>query len=95
MPTYVSLNKWTAKGLAAIKDSPGRLEKVRAAAKSVGAKLQAFYMTMGEYDMVIVWEAPDDETYAKLVLKVLSEGNVEGRTLKAFTEDQYRRIVGS
>jgi uncharacterized protein with GYD domain len=38
---------------------------------------------------------PDDETYAKLVLKVMSEGNVEGHTLKAFTEEEYRQMLNS
>ena len=95
MPTYVSLNKWTAKGFANIQDSPARLDKAKAAAKAVGGELKAFYMTMGDYDMVIVWEMPDDETYGKLVLKVMSEGNVEGHTLKAFTEEEYRRMLGS
>ena len=95
MPTYISLNKWTHKGLANSKDSPARLDKAKAAAKAAGGELKAFYMTMGEYDMVIIWEAPDDQTYAKLVLKVLSEGNVEGHTLKAFPEAEYRQIMGS
>jgi len=95
MPTYISLNKWTPKGLANLKDSPARLEAVKAAAKAAGVKLKTFYMTMGDYDMVIVWDAPDDQTYAKLVLKVLAQGNVEGHTLKAFTEDEYRAILGS
>ena len=95
MPTYVSLNKWTTKGFANIQDSPARLDKVKAAAREVGGELKAFYMTMGDYDMVIVWEMPDDETYGKLVLKVMSEGNVEGHTLKAFTEEEYRQMLNS
>ena len=94
MPTYISLNKWTAKGLANIQDSPARLDTVKAAAKAAGCEMEAFYMTMGEYDMVVIWKAPDEQTYAKLVLKVLAEGNVEGHTLKAFSEDEYRKIVG-
>jgi len=95
MPTYISLNKWTQKGLANLEDSPARLDTVKEAAKAAGGELKAFYMTMGEYDMVVVWEAPDDQTYAKLVLKVLAEGNVEGCTLKAFSEEEYRMILGS
>jgi uncharacterized protein with GYD domain len=95
MPTYVSLNKWTAKGFANIQDSPARLDRVKAAAREVGGELKTFYMTMGDYDMVVIWEAPDDETYGKLVLKVMSEGFVEGHSLKAFTEEEYRRMVGS
>ena len=53
------------------------------------------YLTMGRYDMVCVIEAPDDETYAKAILGLASQGNVSTETLKAFTEDQYRKIIGS
>jgi uncharacterized protein with GYD domain len=86
---------WTAKGFGQIKGSPARLDSVKAAAKAIGGELKSFYMTMGEYDMVAIWEMPDDETYAKFVLRVMSEGNVEGKTLKAFTEEEYRKLLSS
>lgn len=95
MPTYLTLSNWTAKGIDQIKDSPARLERVKAAAKALGGELKAFYMTMGEFDMVTIWDMPDDDTYAKFILKVAAEGYTTGRTLKAFTEAEYRRILGS
>ena len=52
-------------------------------------------MTMGRYDLVCVIEAPDDEAYAKAILGLATQGNVSTETLKAFTEDQYRKITGS
>ena len=52
-------------------------------------------MTMGPYDMVIIVEAPEDETVARLALQGGSQGNTQTLTLKAFTEDQYRDIVSS
>jgi uncharacterized protein with GYD domain len=52
-------------------------------------------MTMGRFDNVCVIEAPDDESYAKAVLALGAQGNVSTETLKAFTEDEYRRILGS
>ena len=50
---------------------------------------------MGRYDLVCVIEAPDDETYARGMLTLGSQGNVSTETLKAFSEDQYRKIVAS
>ena len=95
MPTYIALLKWTSQGIAAAKDSPKRLDAGREAFKKIGVEIKDVYMTMGRYDHVCVIEAPDDATYAKAVLGLAAQGNVSTETLKAFTEDEYRRIVGS
>jgi uncharacterized protein with GYD domain len=50
--------------------------------------------TMGSFDNVAVVEAPDDETIAKYVLTLGSEGNLRTVTLKAFPEETYRTIIG-
>jgi uncharacterized protein with GYD domain len=52
-------------------------------------------MVMGQYDAVIIGEAPDDTTYAKALLTLASAGNLQTETLRAFTEDEYRSIVSS
>jgi uncharacterized protein with GYD domain len=52
-------------------------------------------MTLGQYDIVLVVEAPDDATFAKALLTVVSAGNIQTETLRAFTEDEYRSIVSS
>src|SRR5438132_716073 len=67
----------------------------RKAFKKVGIEMKDVYLTMGRYDLVCVIEAPDDETYAKAVLALGSQGNVSTETLKAFNEDQFREIIGS
>jgi uncharacterized protein with GYD domain len=59
------------------------------------ATLKDFYMVTGRYDMVIISEAPDDVTLAKATLSVASHGNVQTETLRAFTEKEYRGIIGS
>jgi uncharacterized protein with GYD domain len=59
----------------------------------VGGELKAFYLTMGQYDAVVIAEVPDDATAAKLSLATLSLGNIAGETLRAFTEDEFRSIV--
>ena len=93
MPTYVALVRWTNQGLQNVKQSPSRLDAARKAFEAGGAKLKDFYMVMGQYDMVFVAEASDDATLAKAVLNLTSKGNVQTETLRAFTEDEYKKIL--
>jgi uncharacterized protein with GYD domain len=95
MPTYITLFRWTQKGIENVKGSPSRLDKVKNAIKSAGGTFHAFYMTMGQYDGVTISEAPNDEAYAKIMLAVSSAGAVQTETLRAFTEDEYRKITSS
>jgi len=95
MAKYIVLTDWTDQGIKSVKDSPNRVDKVREAAKKMGCELKKFYMTIGAHDMVVVFEAPDDETMAKLALSLGSAGNVRTTTLKAFSEDSFRKIIGS
>jgi uncharacterized protein with GYD domain len=95
MPTYIALMKWTEKGIAAVKGSPARLDAGRQAFKQAGIDLRETYSTMGRYDLICVIDAPDDETLAKAMLSLGSQGNVSTETLRAFSEDQFRKIVGS
>jgi uncharacterized protein with GYD domain len=95
MPSYLTLINWTDQGIRNVKDSPQRLDAVKQAIQSAGGRLIFFYMLMGQYDLVTLFEAPDDESIARVLLSVGSQGNVRTTTLKAFTEDEYRRIIGS
>jgi uncharacterized protein with GYD domain len=95
MATYLMLVKYTQKGIENIKQSPARLDEAKKASKAVGAQLKEFYLVMGRYDIVIVLEAPDAETVAKWVLSLGSKGNVTTETLRAFTEDECRKIIGA
>ena len=95
MPTYVSLVSFTQKGIENIKESPARLDKIKQAFQAVGGELKEFYLVMGRYDAVVVSEAPDEETAAKLVLAIASGGTVRTETLRAFPEDEYRKIIAA
>jgi uncharacterized protein with GYD domain len=95
MPTYISFLRWTRQGIENVKDSSKRLDAGRKAFKKVGVKLKDTYLTMGQYDLICVLEAPDDASVAKALLTLGSQGNVQTETLKAFTEDEYRKIIGS
>jgi uncharacterized protein with GYD domain len=95
MPTYISLINYTEKGIANVKESPERLEKAKAAVKAVGGEFKAFYLTMGRYDIVAVIEAPNDEVYAATMLAIGAAGAIRSETLKAFTEEEYRKVIAS
>jgi uncharacterized protein with GYD domain len=95
MPTYIALWTWTGKGVGAVKESPSRLDAGREAFKKLGVNIKDTYLTMGQYDLVCIIEAPDDETYAAALLSLGAQGNVKTETLKAFNEDQYRKICAS
>ncbi len=95
MPTYITLSRWTAKGVENLKASPSRLDKAKEVARAVGGEMKAFYLTMGEYDLVVVWEFPDDKAAAKCALRIMGEGGVSSQTLKAFSEAEYRQLLGS
>jgi uncharacterized protein with GYD domain len=95
MATYISLVNWTDQGIKAVKDSPGRLDGARALAKKYGCTMRDFYLTIGAADMVAILEGPDDESVAKFSLALGSSGSVRTTTMKAFSEESYRKIIAS
>jgi uncharacterized protein with GYD domain len=95
MATYVSLLKYTQKGAESIKTVPARIDAARQAAKKVGADIKQIYLVMGRYDVVVISEAPDDETAAKLALATGMQGNVQSETLRAFSESEFKKIVAA
>ena len=93
MATFIMLVNYTEQGIKAIKDSPKRIDGVRALAENLGGKMGDLYLTMGAYDVVAMTEFPDAEAAAKFALTLGSLGNVRTTTLQAFPEDQLRDIV--
>ena len=95
MPTYISLIQYTQQGMQKIKESPARLDHARKGYEAAGGKIKDFYLVMGEYDIVIIADLPNDEAVAKLALTLGSAGNIRTQTSRAFTEAEYRKIVQS
>lgn len=94
MALYISLVNWTDQGIKAVKESPARLDGARALAKKYGCTMKDFYLTIGAADMVAILEGPDDESVAKFSLALGASGAVRTTTMKAFSEDSYRKIIG-
>jgi uncharacterized protein with GYD domain len=95
MPTYIALCRWTQKGIETVKKSPERLDQFKQAVKSAGGEVKGFFLTMGQYDFVVILEMPDDAAGARLTLSVGAQGNVRTETLKSFAEAEYRQILSS
>ncbi len=94
MPAYVVLYKWTQQGLASVKGSPERMRQARAAGEKAGVRTIGVWVTMGEYDLVGIYEAADDQTAAAALLALAGQGNATSVTMRAFSEDEFAQIVG-
>ncbi len=93
MPIYIGLFKFTDKGLANIQDSPKRIAAGLPAAEQMGIRVIGTWLTLGQYDLVSVAEAPDDETLARFALAYGMQGHAITQTLRAFTLEEFERIV--
>src|ERR1043166_3995881 len=93
MPAYVMLANWTDQGARQVTDSPKRLDAAKKALGEMGGEFTSLYMTMGDYDLIAIYEAPDDAVAARFTLLLAQMGSVRTRTLKAFPEAAYREII--
>ena len=91
----MTLIRYTEQGIKTFKDLPSRLEETRKAGEAAGAKLVAFYLTMGQYDAMVVSEAPDDETVATLALAAGGRGNVRTDTESLHGEDEAKKLAAA
>lgn len=95
MSTYVVLANFTQQGVLSIREGPARLDAAKQALRALGGELKGWYLTLGRYDVVYIFDAPDDATAAKGLLILGMQGNVRTETLRAFDEDGYRQIIAT
>ena len=93
MSTFIGLVNYTDQGIRTIKASPERAGAARETLDAMGGELLAYFLTMGSYDFVIIFEAPDDRIAAKFLLGLGQAGNVRTTTLKAFSEAEFHELV--
>jgi len=91
-PSYISLVNWTEQGVRNVKQSPKRADAASALANKLGAKMDIFY-TMGKYDLVVVTQAPNDETAMQIILELGKMGNVRTNTMKAWTAAEATKVI--
>ena len=93
MATFITTIKLTQQGVKGIDDTTKRAAAFKAAAKKLGAKVTDLYWTMGEYDGLLILEAPDDETATTALLHLGAAGNVHTTTVRAFTAAEMDKIL--
>lgn len=95
MTTFIVLVNWTDQGVRNVRESPKRLDAARKMLTDMGGNFGDIYLTMGDYDLVAICEAPDDAIAARFALQLGMAGNIRTHTLKAFPEAAYREIINS
>ena len=93
MPPYVSLVNWTDQGIKNFRDTLRRAEDYRGLVDKSGGQVRQLLWTLGEYDVVVVADFPDDETATAVVLQTAACGHVRTKTMKAFDADQMSAII--
>ncbi len=93
MPAYIVLLNYTDQGIRNVKQSPERRKAAHAEAEKLGIKVKDSYSTMGAYDVVLIVDAPDDETISAWALSRGSQGNTRSQTMRAFSTDEMNNIL--
>jgi uncharacterized protein with GYD domain len=93
MAHYVSLMRWTSTGRLGLPAWRDRVEEGERMIEEAGGKLVGVWVTLGQYDVVEVFEAPDDEVAFEIITKLQRHGAEETETLRAFTRDEAEAII--
>jgi uncharacterized protein with GYD domain len=93
MPHYISLMRWTSQGMAGLPGWRERVEEGQRVIEAAGGSLVGVYVTLGRYDVVEIFEAPDDELATEILLKLQRFGAEHTETLRAFTRGEAEAII--
>ena len=93
MPHYISLMRWTSQGMAGLPAWRERVEEGERIIKEAGGQLIGVYVTLGRYDVVEIFEAPDDEKAAEILMKLQRHGAEHTETLRGFTREEAEAII--
>jgi uncharacterized protein with GYD domain len=93
MPAYITLLNFTEQGVKEAKNTVSRARAVEKAMEAFGGRKIGVWWTLGQYDLVYISEAPDEEAFTRLLLQVGMQGNVRTTTMRAFSEEEMERIV--
>lgn len=95
MPRYVVLFDWTDQGVRNYKDTVDRYDAANNQLQGLGVTFADIYWTLGGHDIVAIADADDDESLAAGLLAVAGGGNIRTKTLRAFSRDEMRSIIGT
>src|SRR5579862_6844540 len=96
MALYMYQASYTAKSMAAQLNEPrDPVEAIRPALEEVGATLLVAGFPFGEYDVLVVYEAPDDMTAASVAMAVGAEGEVKSaKTTRLLSGEEWIESLG-
>jgi uncharacterized protein with GYD domain len=95
MPIYIALTNVSAEGRKAIKEDPARIKANNKEIEAMGVKILAQYATLGQYDFINIFEAPNDAAIFKVALNLTGRGVDQVQTLSAKTLDDFIATVKS
>jgi uncharacterized protein with GYD domain len=93
MATYIVVGNFTDQGVRGIRDTTKRAAAVREAAKKAGVTMKEIYWTMGQLDVIAVFDAPDDASMSAVALAIGAAGNVRGQTLRAYSREEMDAVI--
>jgi uncharacterized protein with GYD domain len=93
MATYIALLQYTDQGVRNFKDTTKRAAAASDLAAKMGVKFTELFWTLGQYDLAILAEAPDDETMTAVMLKLAALGNIKSQTLRAFRSNEMETLL--
>ncbi len=93
MATYIVLSSFTDQGVRSVKDTAKRADAVKELAKKFGVTAKEFFWTLGSYDVVAIFEAPDDASMTALGMAIGTGGNIRTQTLRAFSREEINGVL--
>jgi uncharacterized protein with GYD domain len=93
MPMFICSLNWTEQGIRSVKDAPKRAQAARDLAKKVGVEIKEVYMTSGDNDLLVIVDTPNGDNVAKFALALGSQGNVRTRTVRAWPQSEFQKLI--
>ena len=93
MATFIALGNFTDQGVRNVRDTVKRADAVKEAAQKAGVTMKDIMWTLGAYDMVVTFEAPDDAAITAFALAVGAAGNVRTQTMRAFSRSEMSGVL--
>lgn len=94
MATFIAMISLTGQGEKHIEDTVKRADTFREMAEKLGAAVKDIYWTLGKYDGLVVFDAPDDKVAASLIFHLCAKGNVRSNTMRAFDSAEINEVLG-
>ena len=93
MPTFIVTGKYTDQGIRSIKDAPKRAQAARELGKKLGVEIKQIFLTSGDSDLLVILETSNPDAVAKFNLVISGQGNLRTRTVRAWPEAEYMKLV--